>query len=131
MGQFTEFVKRKLEEDTKKVSSNLLKNIIDVIKEYVITEYDLSEDEKMQIINNMEIGVETHDRGVLKNGPRFIATSKYNESEGKSTPVEINIEIVTEKIGDGNMESPDEPAEDISDESPTEETEEKDENEEE
>ena len=55
MGQFTEFVKQKLEEDTsaKQVSSNLLKNIIDVIKEYVVTEFDLSEDEKMQIINNM------------------------------------------------------------------------------
>jgi len=109
MGLFTEFVKQKLEEDVKKVSSNLLKNIIDVIKEYVVTEFDLSEDEKMQIINNMEIGVERHDKGILKNSPRFLATSEYNESEGESTKVEIVIEIVTEKIGQStDMDSSDE-----------------------
>jgi len=106
MGAFTDFVKQKLNEDVKKVSSNLLKNIIDVIKEYVVTEYDLSDDEKMQIINNMEIGIEEHDKGVVGKGPRFIATSNYNESEGESTPVEIVIEIVTEKIGQKDSVEP-------------------------
>jgi len=101
---FKEFADNKLgnkilKEETKKVSSNLLKNIIDVIKEYVVTEFDLSEDEKMQVINNMEIGVESHDKGVLKGSPRFIATSTYNESEGESVPVEIFVEISTEKLG--------------------------------
>jgi len=122
MGLFTEFVKKKLEEDVKKVSSNLLKNIIDVIKEYVVTEFDLSEDEKMQIINNMEIGVEKHDKGILKNSPRFLATSKYNESEGEATAVEIVIEIVTEKVGNqSDMEPSDEPIDDIdTDEAPDE-----------
>lgn len=100
MGAFTDFVRNKLEEnESKKVSSNLLKNIIDVIKEYIVTEFDLSEDEKMQVINNMEIGVETHEKGVLKNSPRFVATSKYDESEGDAVPVEIMVEISTEKIG--------------------------------
>jgi len=100
MGQFTEFVNKKLlKEEAKKVSTNLLKNVIDVIKEYVITEFDLSEDEKMQIINNMKINVEEHGKGVLKNSPKFLASSTYNESEGNSTPVAISIEIVTEKIG--------------------------------
>jgi len=104
MGAFTDFVRNKLEEnESKKVSSNLLKNIIDVIKEYIVTEFDLSEDEKMQVINNMEIGVETHEKGVLKNSPRFVATSKYDESEGDAVPVEIMVEISTEKIG-GNDE---------------------------
>lgn len=110
MGAFTDFVRSKLEEnESKKVSSNLLKNIIDVIKEYIVTEFDLSEDEKMQVINNMEIGVETHERGVLKNSPKFVANSNYNESEGESVPVEIMVEISTEKIG-GKSEV--EPAED-------------------
>ena len=123
MGLFTEFVKSKLEENVKKVSSNFLKNIIDVIKEYVITEFDLSEDEKMQIINNMEIGVEEHNSGVLKNGPRFVASSKYNESEGEALPVEIVVEIVTEKIGGtSKMDSADEPMDDVdTDEAPAEE----------
>ena len=114
MGLFTEFVKKKLEEDVKKVSSNLLKNIIDVIKEYVVTEFDLSEDEKMQIINNMEIGVEEHGQGVLKNSPKFVASSKYNESEGESVPVEISIAIVTEKLGGSSeVEPAEEPDEDM------------------
>jgi len=113
MGKFTEFVNQKLlKEEAKKVSTNLLKNIIDVMKEYVTTEYDLSEDEKMQIINNMEISVEEHGKGILTNSPKFVATSKYNESEGKSTPVEITIEIVTEKIG---RKSEVEPADDDDD----------------
>jgi len=99
MGAFKDFVNQKLNEEAKKVSSNLLKNIIDVLKEYIATEYDLTEDEKMQIINNMQIGVEEHDKGILKKGPRFIATSNYDEGEGKSVPVEIVIEIVTDKIG--------------------------------
>jgi len=100
MGAFTDFVNQKLnEQEAKKVSSTLLKNIIDVIKEYVITEYDLTEDEKMQIVNNMQIGIEEHDKGVLKKGPRFVATSKYDEGEGKSVPVEIVIEVITDKIG--------------------------------
>lgn len=112
MGAFTDFVRNKLEEnESKKVSSNLLKNIIDVIKEYIVTEFDLSEDEKMQVINNMEIGVETHDKGVLKNSPKFVATSNYNESEGESVPVEIMVNISTEKIG-GKAEV--EPAEETS-----------------
>jgi hypothetical protein len=99
MGAFTKFVQDKLNEEAKKVSSNLLKNIIDVLKEYIVTEYDLTEDEKMQIINNMQIGVEEHDKGILKKGPRFVASSKYDEGEGKSIPVEIIIEVVTNKIG--------------------------------
>ena len=99
MGAFKDFVNKKLNEESKKVSSNLLKNIIDVLKEYIVTEYDLTEDEKMQIINNMHIGVEEHDRGILKKGPKFVAASSYDEGEGKSVPVEIVIEIVTEKIG--------------------------------
>jgi hypothetical protein len=101
MGKFAEFVKSKMivEQETRKVSSNLLKNIIDILKEYIATEYDLTEDEKMQIINNMEIGVENHDKGILKNGPRFIASSNYDQGQGKSVPVEIVVEIVTEKIG--------------------------------
>ncbi|MFW6174079.1 MAG: hypothetical protein ACOC5T_10070 [Elusimicrobiota bacterium] len=124
MGKFTQFVKQKLEEsESKKVSSNLLKNIIDVIKEYIVTEFDLSEDEKMQIINNMEIGVETHEQGFLKNSPKFVAISKYNESEGESVPVEIVIDIVTEKLGGSSevepVEEPDIPDEEI--EEPTEE----------
>lgn len=110
MGAFTDFVRMKLEEDTKKVSSNLLKNVIDVIKEYIVTEFDLSEDEKMQVINNMEIGIETHDRGVLNGSPKFVATSNYNETEGETVPVEIVLEISTEKIG-GKSEV--EPAGDI------------------
>jgi len=111
MGQFTEFVNKKLlKEEAKKVSTNLLKNIIDVVKEYVVTEFDLSEDEKMQIINNMEISVEEHGQGVLKNSPKFLTTSNYNESEGETTPVEISIAIVTEKLG-GASEV--EPADDI------------------
>ncbi|MFW6272625.1 MAG: hypothetical protein ACOC2U_02455 [bacterium] len=110
-GEFINFVRTKLEEDTKQVSSNLLKNIIDVIKEYVATEYDLSEDEKMQIINNMEVGIEEHDSGVLKNGPRFIATSIYSESEGESVPVEIKVEITTEKLGgQSEVKSAEEPS---------------------
>jgi hypothetical protein len=99
MGAFKEFVNKKLNEETKQVSSNLIKNIIDVIKEYVVTEYDLSEDNKMDIINNMEIGVEEHDKGILKKGPRFIASSNYDGGEGKQIPVEIIIELVTQKIG--------------------------------
>lgn len=106
MGQFTEFVNQKLlKEEAKKVSSNLLKNVIDVVKEYVSTEFtELSEDEKMQIINNMEIGVEENGKGVLKKSPRFVASSSYNEKEGKSTPVEITVELVTEKLGGGSAE---------------------------
>ena len=111
MGAFTDFVNQKLNEEAKKVSSNLLKNIIDVLKEYIVTEYDLTEDEKMQIINNMQIGVEEHDKGILKKGPRFIATSNYDEGEGKSVPVEIVIEIVTDKIGQKQeVEPAEEPA---------------------
>ena len=112
MGAFKDFVKQKLDEqEAKKVSSNLLKNIIDVIKEYVVTEYDLTEDEKMQIINNMQIGVEEHDKGILKKGPRFIASSNYDEGEGKSVPVEIVIEIITDKIGQKQeVEPAEEPA---------------------
>jgi len=107
MGQFTEFVNKKLlKEEAKKVSTNLLKNIIDVVKEYVVTEFDLSEDEKMQIINNMEISVEEHGQGVLKNSPKFLASSKYNESEGESVPVEISIAIVTEKLGGASEVEP-------------------------
>lgn len=116
MGKFTDFVKQKLDEsESKKVSSNLMKNIIDVIKEYVVTEFDLSEDEKMQIVNNMEIGVEPHGQGVLKDSPKFIALSKYNESEGESVPVEIVVSIVTEKLGGSSKVEPvEEP--DLSDE---------------
>jgi len=111
MGAFTDFVNQKMNEEAKKVSSNLLKNIIDVLKEYIVTEYDLTEDEKMQIINNMQIGVEEHDKGILKKGPRFIATSNYDEGEGKSVPVEIVIEIVTDKIGQKQeVEPAEEPA---------------------
>lgn len=104
MGAFKEFVNQKLaqiinEQESKKVSSNLLKNVIDVLKEFIITEYDLTEDEKMQIVNNMKIEVESHDKGILKDGPKFVATSNYDEGEGKSVPVEITIEIVTEKMG--------------------------------
>ena len=119
MGRFTDFVKQKLEEDdsgVKKVSSNLLKNIIDVLKEYVVTEYDLSEDEKMQIINNMEIGVVEHGEGVLKNSPKFIASSKYNETEGNAVPVEITVSLVTEKIGEKEEMEPAEPSEEENDE---------------
>lgn len=127
MGAFTEFVKQKLDEEAKKVSSVLLKNIIDVIKEYIMTEYDLTEDEKMDIINNMEIGVEEHDRGILKKGPRFIATSNYDEGEGKKVPVEITVEIVTEKIGQkqevepaDDVSIPDEESEEIPEDNPEE-----------
>jgi len=125
MGLFTEFVKSKLEEqNAKKVSSNLLKNIIDVLKEYVLTEFDLSDDEKMQIINNLQIGVEEHNEGVLKNGPRFIATSNYDESEGEKVTVEIKIDIVTEKIEKkSEMNEPDESSDEIPDEAPVEEPE--------
>jgi hypothetical protein len=123
---FKEFVNKKLnkttinEQQSKKVSSNLLKNIIDVLKEFIVTEYDLSEDAKMQIVNNMKIEIESHDKGVSKDGPKFIATSNYDEGEGKTVPVEIYVEIVTEKIGqkqsvDPAEESdvPDEMADDI------------------
>lgn len=117
MGAFTEFVRSKLEEnESKKVSSNLLKNIIDVIKEYIITEFDLSEDEKMEVINNMEIGVETHEKGVLKGSPKFVASSKYNESEGDVVPVEIIVEISTEKLGGSSEVEPAEEPTDFADE---------------
>ena len=110
-GEFSTFANDKLlTEESKEVSVSLTKNIIDILREYVISEYDLSEDEKSQILNNMKIGLEEHDKGVLKNGPRFVASSVYSESEGDSTPVEITIEIVTEKIG---QKSEVEPAEDM------------------
>jgi hypothetical protein len=124
MGAFKDFVNNKLNEEARKVSSNLLKNIIDVLKEYIATEFDLTEDEKMQIINNMEIGVEDHDKGILNKGPRFIASSNYDQGEGKQVPVEIVIEIVTEKIGQKQevepAESPDVPDE-VADEESSEE----------
>lgn len=127
MGAFKDFVNQKLNEEAKKVSSNLLKNIIDVLKEYIVTEYDLTEDEKMQIINNMQIGVEEHDKGILKKGPRFVASSNYDEGEGKSVPVEIVIEIVTDKIGQKQEvepaeepDVPDEVASEPDEEAPTE-----------
>lgn len=101
MGAFINFVNEKLKinEEVKKVSSTLLKNVIDILKEYILTEYDLSEDQKLQIVNNMDIGVEEHDKGILTKGPRFLASSYYDEGEGKKVPVEITVEIVTEKIG--------------------------------
>lgn len=120
MGAFKDFVKNKLNEEAKKISSNLLKNIIDVTKEYILTEYDLSEDEKMQIINNMQLGVEEHDRGILKKGPKFVIASTYDGGEGKKVPVEIVIEIVTEKIGQKQQaepaEEPEMPAEEMPEE---------------
>ena len=81
----------------------------------------MSDDEKMQIINNLQIGVEEHNEGALKNGPRFIATSNYDESEGEKIAVEIKIDIVTEKIGKkSEMNEPDESSEEIPDEAPDE-----------
>jgi len=129
-GEFTKFVNNKLlTEEAKEVSVSLTKNIIDILREYVISEYDVSEDEKAQILNNMKIGLEEHDKGILKNGPRFIATSTYKEGEDDNVPVEIVIEIVTEKIGAKQSEEPaevpSEPApEEIEGEEETEEVEE-------
>lgn len=106
-GEFKDFVNQKLlKEESKQVSVQLTKNIIDIIRDYVVTEYDISEDEKSQILSNMKIGLEEHDKGVLKKGPKFVATSKYNETEDKEVPVEIVIEIVTEKIGQKQTEEP-------------------------
>jgi hypothetical protein len=96
---FKDFVSSKLNEEAKKISSNLLKNLIDILRDYVSSEFDLSEDQKIQIINNMKISLEEHDRGVIKKGPKFVATSTYNETEDKETQVEIVVEIVTEKMG--------------------------------
>ena len=117
MGEFIKFVndKKLRTEEEKQVSANLTKNIIDIIRDYVISEYDISEDEKSQVLNNMKLGLEEHDKGVLKKGPKFVATSSYSESQGNEVPVEIVIEIVTEKIGQKQTEepaeAPEEPAE--------------------
>ena len=93
MGAFTDFVNKKMiEEDAKKVSSNLMKNIIDVAKEFISTEFDVSEDAKMQIINGMQIAVEQ--------GPKFVITSEYDESDEKTIPVSITIEITSDKSGE-------------------------------
>lgn len=118
--KFQEFLtkKRLEEEESMRISSNLLKNLIDILRVYVMTEYELSEDEKDQIVDNMKVSLGQHSKGALGKGPRFVATSFYNESEGQTTPVEITIEVITEKIGKGTaIETPVEKPEidDISD----------------
>jgi hypothetical protein len=101
-GEFTQFVNEKLlKEETKQVSANLTKNIIDILREYVVSEYDISDDEKSQILNNLKISIEEHDRGVGGKGPKFTASSFYSEGEGIKVPVELSIEIVTESMGKG------------------------------
>lgn len=93
---FKDFVKQKLNEDAKKVSSNLIKNVIDIAKEYINTEFECSEDAKLQLINGMKISVEQ--------GPKFVITSEYDESEDKTVQVTINIDITHTK-GDNDSET--------------------------
>lgn len=98
---FTDFItnKNKLTEEAKKVSTALLKNLIDIINDYVVTEYDISDTQKKQIVDNMKVAMEEHNKGVVKRGPRFMATSYYDASDTETEEVEISIEIVTEKMG--------------------------------
>jgi len=95
MGAFKEFANEKLlKEEEKQVSGNLLKNLIDILHDYIGSEFDLSDDAKTQIINNIKIGLEKQEKG-----PRFIGTSYYLDGEGEKSPVEIVIDISTEKLG--------------------------------
>ena len=103
-GKFKEFIENKLNENkinenTKSVSSNLLKNVIDVIKEFILTELELTEDQKMNITNNMEIAIETHNKGVGNNSPKFIIKSKYEGNEGKQINVQFSLDIIIDKMG--------------------------------
>lgn len=92
------FQEQKSDSTGEEVSGNLLKNLIDILHDYVNSEFMVSDDEKNQIINNMKIKLDKHNKGVWKKGPRFVATSEFVKDDTNKRDVEIGIEIVTEKF---------------------------------
>jgi hypothetical protein len=101
MGEFKNFINEKILSEQKQVSGNLLKNLIDIIRDFVHSEYEtLSDDIKNQIINNMKISIEDSD-----NGSKFVASSHYVEGEGEKTPIDITIDITSTYSG-GQEETP-------------------------
>jgi len=104
MGKFTDFIteKKRLEE-SQGVSGNLLKNLIDILHDFVQSEFDLSDDAKGQIISNMKISMEDIDKG-----SKFVAESYYIEGENEKKPVSIDIGITSDQADakDGELTEP-------------------------
>jgi hypothetical protein len=92
-----EFMDKKLEESVD-VSGNLLKNLIQLIGDYVNSEYMISDDEKKELIDNLKIRAESHNKGVWEKGPKFVATSIYKKDGKINQNIEILVEITTTKF---------------------------------
>ena len=79
------------------ISSSLMKNLIDIITEYVDSELDVSDDAKAEINKNLKIKVEEHSEGATGHGPKFVAESFYTEDDEKK-PVKFGVPIIVEEI---------------------------------
>lgn len=86
------------EESNGAISTGLMKNLIDIINEYVVSEYKLPDDAKSEIVKNMKVKVEQHDQGVVDNSPKFVAISYYTK-DGDKKNVKIEVPIITEELG--------------------------------
>ena len=79
----------------KAVPSTMIKNLVEVVNDYVRTQYELSRDEKSEIINNMKVSV--GDFSPDKKGLRVVATSRFTENGTDKKDVEIVLDVRTEK----------------------------------
>ena len=88
---FSEFKKQKiLAEEKKQVSVSLMRNLMDILKDYVSSEFKVSSDDRAKILSNMKISQEA-----TADGRVFNANSFYMEDDETRKDVGITIEIRT------------------------------------
>ena len=99
MTRFKEFAERKqrlVEEE--EVSVSLLRNLMDILRDFVESETKVSEDDQKQIIKNMKVSQES-----VNGGKTFTATSFYMEDDETKKEIEIKVEI-SSNIEAGDIE---------------------------
>jgi len=97
---FKDYAEKVLYEE--KVSSKLMKNAIDILNDYVYyVKADLSSDERKQVVDNLEVAVESVEGNSVKlNGSaEFVKDGKYNKKANFS--VELKFEGISDEGSEG------------------------------
>lgn len=127
---FTKFVEEKKRlEESRKVSVSLMKNLMDLLRDYVDSELSLSSDERTQVVSNMKIEQLGED-----GNKTFEASSFYMENDEIKKEINITIEITSDMFVetlDGGMDEPMDLPDEEGEEEPTDEEETEEEEEEE